>query len=225
MSRGFLNSATLLCIVLVALCGSVAQAAEIESADENGFVSLFDGKTLEGWKGDTKGYVAENGILKSQPGTGGNLLATSEYSDFILRFEFKLTPGANNGLGIRLPAEGHPSYAGMELQILDDGDPKYKDLQPWQAHGSVYGIVPAKRGHLKPTGEWNQQEVIVKGRDIEVILNGETIVNANLDKASTPTTIDGKDHPGVKRDRGFIGFLGHGDEVHFRKIRIKDLSK
>ena len=225
MSRVFSISAAVCCIVLVAFFCHVAQAAESKSADEEGFISLFDGKTLEGWKGDTKGYVAEDGVLKSQPGTGGNLLTTNEYSDFILRFEFKLTPGANNGLGIRLPAVGHPSYAGMELQILDDGHPKYKDLQPWQAHGSVYGIVPAKRGHLKPTGEWNEQEVIVKGRDIEVILNGETIVNANLDKASTPMTIDGKDHPGVKRDRGFIGFLGHGDEVHFRNIRIKDLSK
>jgi hypothetical protein len=225
MLRGFSISAILFCIVSVALSGYVAQGADSKPADEKGFVTLFDGKTLEGWKGDTKGYVAEDGILKSQPGTGGNLLTTDEYSDFILRFEFKLTPGANNGLGIRLPAEGHPSYAGMELQILDDGDPKYKDLKPWQAHGSVYGIVPAKRGHLKPTGEWNEQEVIVKGRDIEVILNGETIVNANLDKASTPATIDGNDHPGVKRDRGFIGFLGHGDEVHFRNIRIKDLSK
>ena len=225
MSRGFSISAALSCILSVVLSGYVAQAADSKPADENGFVSLFDGKTLEGWKGDTKGYVAEDGVLKSQPGTGGDLLTTDEYSDFILRFEFKLTPGANNGLGIRLPAEGHPSYAGMELQILDDGHPKYKDLQPWQAHGSVYGVVPAKRGHLKPTGEWNQQEVIVKGRDIEVTLNGQTIVNANLDKASTPATIDGKDHPGVKRDRGFIGFLGHGDEVHFRNIRIKDLSK
>ena len=209
---------------VVAWSAQPAFSADKTSQSEDGFVSLFDGKSLEGWKGDTKGYVAQDGELMSQPGTGGNLLTTKEYSDFVLRFEFRLTPGANNGLGIRLPAEGHPSYAGMELQILDDGHEKYKDLQPWQAHGSVYGIVPAKRGHLKPVGEWNEQEVIVKGRDIKVILNGETIVDANLDKATTPQTIDGKDHPGAKRSSGFIGFLGHGDEVHFRNIRIKDLS-
>jgi 3-keto-disaccharide hydrolase len=111
----------------------------------------------------------------------------------------------------------------MELQILDDSAAQYKNLQPYQYHGSIYGVVAGKRGHQKPVGEWNEQEVIVKGRQVKVILNGETIIDADIDKASTPKTVDGKDHPGLKRDKGYIGFLGHGSRIEFRNIRIKEI--
>jgi hypothetical protein len=88
----------------------------------------------------------------------------------------------------------------------------------------VYGIVAAKTGFLKPTGEWNREEIIANGRHITVILNGETIVDADLDKASANGTIDGKVHPGLKRDKGHICFCGHGAEVWFRNLRIKELK-
>ncbi len=193
------------------------------SAEEE-FVSLFDGKSLAGWVGSTDGYAVEDGSLVCIPEKGGNLFTKDEYADFHIQFDFKLTPGANNGLGIRCPlVQGTASYNGTELQILDDTAEKYASLQPYQYHGSVYGVVPAKRGHLKPVGEWNRQEVIAKGNHIKVILNGETIVDADLVKASTPATIDGKDHPGLKRTSGHIGFLGHGDRVEFRHIKIKKL--
>src|SRR5690606_31527177 len=109
-----------------------------------------------------------------------NLYTDTEYKDFIFRFEFKLPPGGNNGVGIRAPLEGDAAYTGMEIQILDHDHPMYKNIQPYQAHGSVYGIVPAKRGFLKPAGQWNREEIIVNGREIKVILNGETIVDAHL---------------------------------------------
>ncbi len=112
----------------------------------------------------------------------------------------------------------------MELQILDNTAAKYKTLKPYQFHGSIYGVVPAKQGHLKPVGQWNSQEVIAKGRQIKVILNGATIVDADIDKASTPKTMDGKDHPGLKRKKGHLGFDGHGDPLEFRNIRIKTLD-
>ena len=112
----------------------------------------------------------------------------------------------------------------MEIQILDHDHPMYKNIQPYQAHGSVYGIVPAKRGFLKPAGQWNREEIIVNGREIKVILNGETIVDAHLDLASTPKTLDGREHPGVKRAKGHIGFLGHGSPVEFRNISVKELN-
>jgi HEAT repeat protein len=192
--------------------------------EENGFVTLFNGDDLEGWVGDKKGYVAEEGKIVVYPDKGsGNLYTEKEYSDFILRFEFKLTPGANNGLGIRAPLEEDAAYAGMELQILDNTSEKYKDLKPYQYHGSIYGVVPAKRGYLKPVGEWNEQEVIAGGRQITVKLNGITIVDADIDEASMPKTMDGRDHPGLKREKGHIGFLGHGSSVEFRNIRIKEL--
>jgi hypothetical protein len=135
-----------------------------------------------------------------------------------------MQPGGNNGLGIRAPLTGDAAYVGMEVQILDDTADQYKNLKPFQYHGSVYGIVPAKRGHLNPPGEWNYQEVIAHGRQVTVNLNGVTIVDADLDKASDPRTIDGNPHPGLSRTSGHIGFLGHGAQIEFRNIRLLDLS-
>jgi HEAT repeat protein len=128
-----------------------------EEEEAEGFVPLFNGSDLTGWVGDAKGYIVEDGKIVVDPESGsGNLYTASEYSDFVFRFEFKLTPGANNGLGIRAPFDGDAAYAGLEIQILDDTAPEYKDLKPYQYHGSVYGVVPAKRGFLKPVGEWNE---------------------------------------------------------------------
>ncbi len=132
-------------------------------ADE-GFAPLFNGRDLDGWTGDTEGYAAEDGKIVVRPELGsGNLYTVKEYADFVLRFEFKLTPAANNGLGIRAPLEGDAAYAGMELQILEDGSPVYWGLRPYQYHGSIYGVVPARRGFLRPPGEWNTEEVTVQG--------------------------------------------------------------
>ncbi|HUW60490.1 MAG TPA: DUF1080 domain-containing protein [Candidatus Bathyarchaeia archaeon] len=192
-------------------------------AEEEGYVSLFNGKDLTGWTGDTKGYVVENGNLVCKP--GGNLYTEKEFADFSFKFEFKLTPGANNGVGIRAPLKGNAAYGGMEIQILDDRHEKYKDLQPWQVHGSIYGIVPAKRDHLKPVGEWNSEEIIADGRNVKVVLNGETIVDANLDEATANGTMDEKPHPGLKNEKGHIGFLGHGSVIEFRNLRVKELGK
>jgi HEAT repeat protein len=190
---------------------------------EAGFVPLFNGKDLTGWTGGTGGYVVEDGAIVVLPGNGGNLYTDGEYADFHLKFEFQLTPGANNGIGIRMPATGDAAYVGMEIQVLDDSAEMYKDLKPYQYHGSIYGVVPAKRGFQKPVGEWNSEEIIARGRKVTVILNGTTIVEADIDQASTPQTMDGRDHPGVKRAAGHISFCGHGSRVEFRNLRIKIL--
>jgi hypothetical protein len=134
-----------------------------------------------------------------------------------------LTPGANNGLGIRTPMEGDAAYVGMELQILDNDAPIYENLEEYQFHGSVYGVIPAKRGALKPLGEWNYQEVIADGDNIKITLNGTTILEGNIREASKNGTLDGRDHPGLLNKTGHIGFLGHGSPVKFRNIRIKEL--
>ena len=194
---------------------------------KQGYQLLFDGKTMDQWTGATDSYIPENGTITIHPekGSGGNLYTKKEYSDFDFRFEFKLTSGANNGLGIRAPLEGDAAYVGMELQILDNTAPEYKDLHPYQYHGSVYGVVPAKRGYLKPVGEWNDEEVIAKGPRIKVILNGTVINDADITEAREKGAMDGRQHPGLKRDKGHIGFLGHGSVVQFRNIRVKDLSE
>lgn len=194
---------------------------------DDGFVQLFNGENLDGWVGNKQSYRVENGNILVDPsggGSGGNLLTEGEYSDFIFRFEFQLTPGANNGLGIHAPLQGDVAYVGKELQILDNTAEKYANLQPYQYHGSVYGIIPARRGFLKPVGEWNIQEVTVNGSKIKIVLNGSTIVDADLQEATKNGTMDKKEHPGLKRNTGYIGFLGHGDVVRFRNIRIKDLT-
>ncbi len=197
-----------------------------EEEVNDGFVSLFNGMNLDGWQGNTTDYFAEDGDLHVQPERGGhgNLFTEDEYSDFIFRFEFQLTPGANNGLGIRAPLTGDAAYEGMELQILDNTAPIYANLKEYQYHGSVYGVIPAKRGYLNPVGEWNEQEVIVNGSKIKITLNGTVILDGDIEEASKNGTLDGRDHPGLKREKGYIGFLGHGSELKFRNIRLKDLS-
>lgn len=208
------------------------QVKPFELSDEekkDGFKVLFDGTNMFNWIGNTVDYTTEDGNLVIHPrpgkGNGGNLYTKEEFSDFVFRFEFKLTPGANNGLGIRAPLEGDAAYTGMELQILDNEAPQYKNLHVYQYHGSVYGTIPAKRGFLKPVGEWNYEEVIVKGPKIKVILNGTVINDADITEARKNGAADGKPHPGLQRTSGHIGFLGHGDVVYFRNIRVKDLSK
>lgn len=193
---------------------------------EEGFTALFNGENLDGWVGNKQSYKVQDGEIVVDPKEGeggGNLYTAMEYHNFIFRFEFQLTPGANNGLGIHAPLEGDAAYLGKEIQILDNTAEKYATLKPYQYHGSVYGVIPAKRGFLKPVGEWNQEEVYVKGSHIKITLNGTVIVDDDLKEASKNGTLDGREHPGLKKTKGHIGFLGHGDELRFRNIRIKAL--
>jgi len=191
-----------------------------------GFTALFNGRNLDNWTGNKESYVVEDGmiVIKPENGSGGNLYTEKEYADFVFRFEFQLTPAANNGLGIRAPLEGDAAYAGMELQILDDTAPVYATLQPYQYHGSVYGVIPSRRGFQNPVGEWNYQEVYVKGTEIKITLNGTVIVDGDIAGPRDNGTMDHNDHPGLKNETGHIGFLGHGSVVKFRNIRIKELS-
>jgi len=195
-----------------------------EKAD--GFQVLFDGTNLDAWTGNTTAYtISDEGTLACYPtkGSGGNLYSKEEYGDFIYRFSFRLTPAANNGIGIRAPMEGDAAYAGMEIQVLDDTAPVYKDIKVYQHHGSVYGTIPAKTGYQKPVGEWNEEEIYIKGNHIRVTLNGTVILDGDIAKASKNGTMDHREHPGLKRKSGHLGFLGHGSEVHFKNIRIKRL--
>ncbi|KAA6441601.1 DUF1080 domain-containing protein [Dyadobacter flavalbus] len=198
-----------------------------ETEKKEGFKVLFDGTNLFNWVGNKTDYFIQNGELVVDPKKGGkgNLYTKDEYSDFDFRFEFQLTPGANNGLGIRTPMEGDAAYVGTEIQILDNDADIYKDLHEYQYHGSAYGIIPAKRGFLKPLGEWNYEEVRVQGSKIRVTLNGTVILDGDLAEASKNGTADHKEHPGLSRTSGYLGFLGHGSELKFRNIRINDLSK
>ena len=192
-----------------------------------GYIRLFDGKTLDGWMlegGVGPGYVAQDGVLVCPSDGGGNLFTTKEYSDFAFRFEFKLDRTGNNGVGLRAPLQGDAAYVGMECQILDDSAPEYAHLEPGQYHGSIYKVAPAKRGALRPLGEWNAEEITAVGRHIKVVVNGITTLDANLNDVRDPAVLAA--HPGMLRSVGHVGFLGHGpSEVQFRNIFLKDLSK
>ena len=150
---------------------------------------------------------------------GANLVTEKQYTNYIFDFEFLLPPGGNNGLGIHYPGKGGPSGAGMELQILDNKHPKYGKLVDSQYHGSLYKLKAAKRGHLKPAGEWNRQKVTVNGPSVKVVLNGVEILDANLDKINE----EKPKHNGAKRRSGHLCFCGHGAPVKFKNITILEL--
>ena len=211
-----IRTVVVIAILLLATSGLIAVEPE--------FVELFDGKTLNGWTlvgGHGSGYLVKDGMIVCPKDGGGNLFTEKEYANFIFRFEFRLEPGGNNGVGIRAPLEGDAAYVGMEIQILDNEDPKWKDLRPAQYHGSVYDVIPAQRGFLKKPGEWNSEEIRAEGRRIKVTLNGTVILDADLDSVKDPEVL--KKHPGLKRRSGHIGFLGHQEYMQFRNIRIKGL--
>ena len=200
--------------LIPALIGLLFAEARAESPKETDFVPLFNGTDLKGWVGKTEGYQAKDGVLMALPrkSKGAKIYTAKEYDNFIFQFEFKLTPGANNGVGIRAPLTGNPSKNAFEIQILDDSAKKYAKIKPTQFHGSIYKRAAAKRGHLKPVGQWNRQEIRAEKNLITVILNGVKIVDrADVARYKKPS-------------KGHICFLGHGSQVEFRNIRIKGLS-
>jgi len=199
----------------------------LASKGTEGFKAIFNGKDLTDWKGATDQYEVVDGAIFCKPNKGGNLYHKDDLTDFVARFEFKVPAGGNNGLCLRFPGTGNTAYVGMcELQILDDNYDKVKGkLDPRQVHGSAYGMVAAQRGYQRPIGEWNFQEVTVKGSTIKVELNGFVILDADLSKVDMATVMAKSAHPGKDRKNGFFGFAGHGDAVGFRDLSIKSLAE
>jgi hypothetical protein len=222
----------------MAACLGVAAASAADkcaAASEEGFVSIFNGKNLDGWiglNGNKNDHYVKDGMLIVKDTARDHLFTEKEYANFIFRFEIKLDTGSNNGIGIRDKITKIPHLEGNELQVLDDSyfpcvkHGRKLELKEYQYHGSLYGVMPAKRGHLKPVGEWNQEEIICDGRRLKVILNGATIVDVDLDQVKP---IDGhdKEHAGLKYEKGHIGLHAHGNygaEVFFRNLRVKELK-
>jgi len=191
--------------------------------DDDGFEPIFNGVNFDGWSGPTDGYEIKDGVLRCKADSGGTIHTDKEYSDFVVRFEFKLPPGGNNGLAIRYPGSGDTAYFGMcELQVLDNTAEGYAKLDPRQYHGSAYGKAASHRGYLRKTGEWNFQQVTVEGSRIKVELNGTEILDADL--ADVEEFMGNGKHPGKDRTTGYFGFAGHNSPVAFRNIRIKELN-
>ena len=205
--------------------GSDEANQRLRGTDTGGFKPIFNGKDLTGWAGPLDCAAVVDAAIVWQPGKSGTIYTQEEYANFVARIEFKLPPGANNGLAIRYPGEGNPAYVGMcECQVLDDGYEQAtgSKIDPRQAHGSAYGMVAAHRGYHHPAGEWNYQEVTVTGSTIQVELNGVKILDADLSKVSD--LMGGSAHPGKDRTSGHFGLAGHDAPVTFRNISIKSLD-
>jgi len=212
---------------------AVLRATE-ESLDK--YTELFNGKDLTGWKGAVDNYSVVEGTIQCQAGKGGTLVSEKAFSDYVMRVDFQLPPGGNNGLVMRYPSQEEidavpkdkrsddGAYVAMtELQILDDSHEKYKKLDPRQVHGSAYGIAPAVRGFLRPTGQWNHEIVTVQGSKITVELNGTRILDTDVSKVTE--YMANSPHPGKDRTSGHVGFAGHNDPVRFRNVSIRSIAK
>lgn len=197
----------------------------LRGADPAGFKSVFNGRDFSGWAGPVENYQVKDGAIMCRPGKGGTIYTREEYGDFVARLEIKLPPGGNNGLAIRYPGQSDTAYLGMcEIQVLDDNYEKAtgQQIDPRQVHGSAYGMVAAQRGYQHPIGEWNYEEVTVKGPTLKVELNGTVILDCDLSKVTD--FMANHPHPGKDRTRGYFGFAGHNDPVMFRNITIKRLD-
>ncbi len=201
-----------------------AEANAILRGTSKGFQSIFNGKDWSGWEGPVDNYEIQHGAIRCRPDQGGVIYTTDEYGDFVVRLEFQLPPGGNNGLAIRYPGQGDPAYVGMcELQVLDSEHPKFQKLDPRQRHGSAYGMAAAHRGYLRALDQWNYQEVTVVGSTIQVELNGYPILDTDLGRITT--FLDDRPHPGKDLRRGHFGLAGHSDPVQFRQLEIQRLDK
>ncbi len=197
----------------------------LAARNTDGFVELNNGKDLSNWLGAVANYEVKDGAIVCKQGKGGDLLTKDAYENFILRVEFKLPPAGNNGIALRTPLGGHSASDGLELQVIDSDGYNAKHptggLLPYQYHGSMYHCVGAKHGYLRPVGQWNFQEIEVRGQTIKVTLNGTKILDVDIDKFDR-TQIE---HPpkGLDNRVGHIGFAGHSDPVAFRSFKVKKL--
>ncbi len=184
---------------------------------EEGYQSIFDGRTLAGWEGAgepaEKCWKVDDGQIVCTGEKGPWLRSQEQYGDYNLRFRYRLKAGGNSGVYIRVPTDGnhHGAGAGIEVQLLDDAAERYRSLKPYQYTGSLYAIAPAREHVGRPAGEWNDLEINCLGSRYRVVHNGKVILDA-----------DEKTHPSLaeRRNRGYLGLQNHSEEVWFRDLRI-----
>jgi hypothetical protein len=192
---------------------------------KDGFVPLFNGKDLEGWEvrearaGDKDKWSVKDNLLVAKPG-GGWIGTKKMYGDFVLKVEWKIFDGGNSGVFLRVPdvkSKESPSALGMEIQILDDNAKQYKDkLKPYQYCGGLYHFQGVSKKMFKGAGTWNAYEITCKGPLIQVVFNGEKVIDADATK---------DDLLNKRPRKGFIGLQNHGTGVEFRNVMIKSMDK
>ncbi|MCU0916306.1 MAG: DUF1080 domain-containing protein [Planctomycetes bacterium] len=179
---------------------------------------------LIGWQqigGREEAWRFEDGVLYAEGENAGWLATARQYEDFALSVEFRIPPGGNSGIFLRTPLEGNPAYAGVEIQIVDDYAEQWRDLEPEQYAGSIYGVqAPAEHVSQKP-GEWQQMVIVARGSRLKVGLNGEKIIDTDL----TYYPDQFQTHPGLTRTGGYIGLQSQGGRVEFRNMTIRELPR
>lgn len=186
------------------------------SQNDEDFIPIFNGKDLTGWNGDTAAYAVEGGNLVYRGQYPANLITDHKYTDFHLKFEYKLTAGADSGVGFRTPASFSTTQVVPEVQLLDESWPAFQSL-PAEKKNASCGVAAARQGAQRRVGIWNREEVIVKGNRIRVLLNGDEVLdddwtrNGKLDVAS---------HPALAANEGHLALLGFSGRIEFRDIRV-----
>jgi hypothetical protein len=222
-------------IPLALICWLAAAATHAlgQAETEPGFVALFDGQTLAGWRGFQQSEVpacwtvAEQAIRGS--GTGPDLITQQQYGDFELRFEWKIEPGGNSGVIYRVQEEGvEQSYqSGIEYQILDDEHFK-SDLTPTQATAAIYGLYGEPDKSLRPVGEYNSARIVARGNRLEHWLNDELVVECVRGSADWNKRLAASKFYAwptfANSARGHIALQSHGGAVWFRNLRIQPLD-
>jgi hypothetical protein len=210
-------------LLVALLAAGTATAAD----PPTGFTPIFNGKDLTGWTatGKADAWAAEGGAIVCKSGGGGYLLTEKEYGDFELRFSYRWSKeGGNSGIGLRTPMKGDPAYAGMEIQLIDDENwekvHKFK-LAPYQHTGSIYDVKPAAKQANAKIGEWNTVRVVCQGPKVLIEQNGTELLTANLDDHKDRAE---KNHPGLKRAAGHLGFQSYNIKVEFKDVVVKELK-
>lgn len=223
----------LMLVVSIACCHSGpthTKRASGASYETGGWTqALFTGENLTGWEtvgGPAKSWKVKEGVLFTtgegvdwEKGKGGGWLSTTKtYDDFKLSLEFRMSNAGNSGVFLRAPRNGDPAFQGLEVQLLDDYADKFSDLDPAQYTGSVYSLAAPKKRVSKKAGKWQSLTITCKGSRVTVTLNGERIVDLDLEEKEHLAD----DHPGVTRRSGYIGLQNHNTKVSFRNIQITE---
>jgi hypothetical protein len=193
--------------------------------------TLFDGKTLTGWrslKSDQpgSGWTVENSAIV-RTAKSGDLITVDEFGDFELELQWKIGKATNSGIIYRVGLTEDTTWrTGPEYQILDnkDGGDRFK---PNHRAGSLYDLVAPPKDVTKPVGQWNSTRIVVQGWHVQHWLNGVKIVDVDLGSPAGQALIAGSKFHEMPRfatlSRGHIALQDHDNAVWFRAIRIREL--
>lgn len=217
------------------VCTAVAQPTALSEKEiKDGWIVLFDGKSLDGWQKSNgqpfggKGWKVENGVLSTDTasGHGGDIVTTKEFADFELSLEFKLEPGTNSGIKYSLFKN---TSLGCEYQLIDDA--RHADaklgINGNRTLSALYDLLPPSGKTAKPVGEWNTVRIVKKGSHAEHWLNGKMVLSydrtSDLFKNAFAASKFKKENGFAETSPSPILLQEHGDIIHYRNIRIKNL--